>query len=338
MKLDIIMPHYKEKWEIGRKFFQMLDLQRGIDFSDFRVIIVNDGEEHHLPDELFANRAYAVVQHDIPHGGVSAARNAGLKASDAEWVMFCDFDDMFTNVYALRDILNVVPTNDFDMLWAEIISEDVLKTGEMVLHPRHENVVFIHGKLYRRQFLIDNDLTFDETLDFNEDSAFNAIMTTVVNFKRTGKILTTAPLYSWCYNPGSATTTPGNRGRALLGLWHRNRAVCEAFRKRMPYARYCSMVARTVWDTYHCLNVDIDELPDELKQIRAEFREWFPKHKALYEDCEPEWLEKVIAISRAEHDRGDTEENERWAVGDVAKLRDDVSIEDWLKEIEEGED
>ena len=151
MKLDIIMPHYKEKWEIGRKFFQMLDLQRGIDFSDFRVIIVNDGEERHLPDELFANRAYAVVQHDIPHGGVSAARNAGLKASDAEWVMFCDFDDMFTNVYALRDILNVVPTNDFDMLWAEIISEDVLKTGEMVLHPRHENVVFIHGKLYRRQ-------------------------------------------------------------------------------------------------------------------------------------------------------------------------------------------
>ena len=98
------------------------------------------------------------------------------------------------------------------------------------------------------------------------------------------------------------------------------------------------MVARTVWDTYHCLNVDIDELPDELKQIRAEFREWFPKHKALYEDCEPEWLEKVIAISRAEHDRGDQEEDERWAVGDVAKLRDDVSIEDWLKEIEEGED
>ena len=338
MKLDIIMPHYREPWETGKKFFSMLDMQRGVSFDDFRVILVNDGEECRLPDELFEGKKYKVAQHDIPHGGVSAARNAGLKLAEAEWVMFCDFDDMFCNIYALRDILNVIPTADYDMLWAEFISEDVLKSGEMVLHPRKENVVFIHGKLYRRQFLIDNDLWFDETLDYNEDSAYNAILNTVADFHRTGKILTTGPLYSWCYNPGSATTTPGNRGRALLGLWHRNKSVCEAYKKRMPYARYCAMVARTVWDAYHTLNVEAEELPEELEQIRREFREWFPAHRHLYEDVEPEWLERVKAISRAEHDRGDQEEDERWAVGDVAPLRTDVGIGEWLEEIEEGDE
>ena len=122
--LDIIMPHYDELWEEGEKFFAMLDLQRGADFSQIRVIFVEDGEENTIADEHFENRSYAVEHITIPHGGVSAARNAGLKASQAEWVMFCDFDDMFSNVYALRDILNVLPAPDYDVLWTEFCSED----------------------------------------------------------------------------------------------------------------------------------------------------------------------------------------------------------------------
>ena len=43
MLLDIIVPHYKEPWEVGRPLFEMLALQRGVSFSDFRVILVNDG-------------------------------------------------------------------------------------------------------------------------------------------------------------------------------------------------------------------------------------------------------------------------------------------------------
>ena len=73
----------------------MLALQRNIDFSDIGVILVSDGEESRLPDELFTDYPYDVKNLTIKHRGVSGARNAGMDASDAEWVMICDFDDTF---------------------------------------------------------------------------------------------------------------------------------------------------------------------------------------------------------------------------------------------------
>ncbi|MBR3108969.1 MAG: glycosyltransferase [Clostridia bacterium] len=253
--LDIIMPHYDEPWEEGKKFFSMLDLQRDADFSQVRVILVQDGPENTLDDFYFSSRPYEVRQILIPHGGVSAARNAGLKVSDAEWVMFCDFDDMFSNVYTLRDILNVL-SPAYDVLWADFFSEDKMADGSMRLHTRGRNLVFIHGKVYRREFLLEHDLWFDTALKFNEDSCFNAIANTIVDYRRTGQIKTLCPPYIWCYREGSATTSPENQGQALLGLYERNKRVCEAFRKRMPYDRYCAMVARTIWDTYYSCNVD----------------------------------------------------------------------------------
>lgn len=75
--LDIIMTHYTEHWATGAKFFNMLDLQRDVDFAQIRVILVNDGKENKLPEEYFSGRPYRVEQISIDHAGVSAARNAG---------------------------------------------------------------------------------------------------------------------------------------------------------------------------------------------------------------------------------------------------------------------
>ena len=42
--LDIIMPHYDEPWETGKKFFYMLDMQRGVDFSQFKSSLANKAD------------------------------------------------------------------------------------------------------------------------------------------------------------------------------------------------------------------------------------------------------------------------------------------------------
>lgn len=331
--LDLIVTHYKEPWETGEKFFNMLDLQRGVDFGEVKVILVNDGEENKLSDARFENRPYAVKQISIPHAGVSAARNAGIRASDAEWIMFCDFDDMFASVYALRDIMTVLPAPGFDMLWCEIYSEDKLKSGETILHKRLENVVFVHGKVYRRQFLIDNDLWFDTSLEFNEDSAFNAILQTVVDYRRTGKITTLAPIYIWCFNENSATTTPGNRWKALYGLYERNKRVCEAFKKRLPRDRYCAMVARTIVDAYYALNVE--EFPPELKDMYADFKAFYREHKKEYVSVPLKTMLEVKAISKAEHERGNQEEKERWNTACIdCMTKTEIPIRKWLESLE----
>ena len=245
-KLDIIVTHYHEPWSIGKKFFDMLDMQRGIDFSDFQVILVNDGEENALPEEYFSGRPYRVKQISIDHAGVSAARNAGLKAATAEWVNFCDFDDIYANVYALKDVLTLLPAPSYDLLWADIVCEN-----EHTLYMEHENYVFVHGKFIRRQFLIDNEMWFDTEIWYSEDSEWCAILDTMIDHKRVGKIKTIFPLYVWCYTPGSVTNTPGRKAEMQVCSYIRDKKVTEAFKQRMPYDRYCAMVARMVTNTYY---------------------------------------------------------------------------------------
>ena len=78
MTLDIIVTHYKEPWETGKRLFDSIALQECINFDDVGVILVNDGEGHELPAECFANYPFAVNQVSIKKGGVSRARNYGL--------------------------------------------------------------------------------------------------------------------------------------------------------------------------------------------------------------------------------------------------------------------
>ena len=329
--LDIIIPHYDEPWEEGEKFFTMLDLQRDADFSQVRVILVQDGPENTIDNSHFSGRPYGVRQIVIPHGGVSAARNAGLNAATGDFVMFCDFDDMFSNVYALRDILNVL-SPAYDILWAEFFSEDKMADGSMRLHTRGRNLVFIHGKVYRREFLLEHDLWFDTALKFNEDSCFNAIANTIVDYRRTGHIKTLCPPYIWCYREGSATTSPENQGQALLGLYERNKRVCEAFRKRMPYDRYCAMVARTIWDTYYSCNVD--KLSPEQQQIISDFKLWYAARRGCWLLVDDETMTQVRAVSQREHERGDQEAEARWNIEHQSRFRPEISIEDWLASLE----
>ena len=288
--LDIIMPHYDEPWEEGEKFFTMLDLQRDADFSQVRVILVQDGPENTIDNSHFSGRPYGVRQIVIPHGGVSAARNAGLNAATGDFVMFCDFDDI------------------------------------------GRNLVFIHGKVYRREFLLEHDLWFDTALKFNEDSCFNAIANTIVDYRRTGQIKTLCPPYIWCYREGSATTSPENQGQALLGLYERNKRVCEAFRKRMPYDRYCAMVARTIWDTYYSCNVD--KLSPEQQQIISDFKLWYAARRGCWLLVDDETMAQVRRISQSEHDRGDQEAEARWNIEHQSRFQPEISIEDWLASLE----
>lgn len=294
--LDMIVTHYREPWEMGEKFFAMLDLQRGIDFADFRVILVQDGEEGKLSPERFAHRPYKVEMITIPHAGVSAARNAGLDEATADWVMFCDFDDTFANVYALMDIMNVLDTEDCDLLWANFYVEARGDNGRVALAEQGLNSVFNHGKVYRRSFLLAQGLRFDPALPYCEDSLFNTAAYTICDPGRIGKIATPRPLYLWCDTPGSVTNTLKNGETAAVCAFRRNREVCELYQKMRPRGEYCAMVARTVMDCYYSLLGRADTPP--LQALRRDFCAWFRRHRREWREVPYETLRLVKDISR----------------------------------------
>ena len=261
--LDIIVTHYREPWEMGKPFFDMLACQRGINFSDIRVILVHDGVAP-FKAQNFESYPYAVEQVKIPHGGVSKARNNGLERATAKWVQFCDFDDRYTNIYALKQVLGVLNEQDCDMIWTPFWME--CYNGELyVKRMEKENLIWIHGKYYRREFLIENRVFFPEGIHYSEDSGFGAIVNELA--KRRGKIKTEFPVYSWVYRPDSVSTDKANETKNLTGFIDRNVWVVEEFKRRG--IDHINMVGRMFADAYWAFHQPGKSFPEEEERFNG---------------------------------------------------------------------
>lgn len=316
--LDIIVTHYKEPWSTVEKFFSMLDLQRGVSFSSFRVLFVNDGEENAFPSRRFSDHPYKVLQFSIPHAGVSSARNEGLSKASSEWVMFCDCDDTFTNIYSMMDILNVLPAPEVDLLWTDMYYE-YMRENELYLQKQGLNGVFIHGKLFRRQFLLDHHILFDPHLPYCEDSLFVTTAYTVADSKRIGRIAAQTPPYVWCYTEGSVTNSMKTMDKAHTYVYYRNKKVCEVYRQYRPYDQYCSMIARTIIDSYYALNAPT--LSDPLLEMKSDFKQWYSQHKSQWQAVPYDTLKEIKEASkRASH---------------ASNTIESISVTKWLNQLEQ---
>ena len=217
-KLDIIVTHYRLPFDAGKQLFDTIAVQRGINFADIRVIVVNDGYESILPAEAFDAYPYRVEQHTIPHSGVSAARNKGLCVADAEWVLICDFDDGFYNVYALEKFFEQM-RGGINVIIGKFYQE-CLRDGKFVLKEfTWRDGIFVHAKMFRRQWLEDNQLHFNDQLTLHEDSYFITLCLFTAGEGEVAMI--EDPVYIWQYNPSSASRLGGDFTLRTFDHWVR---------------------------------------------------------------------------------------------------------------------
>ena len=95
MKLQILVPQYKETEYIIKPLLDSVEIQQNVDLkNDVGVIIVNDGTDTHLSRDFLDGYTFHIDYYLHEHKGVSATRNACLDYATADYVMFCDADDM----------------------------------------------------------------------------------------------------------------------------------------------------------------------------------------------------------------------------------------------------
>ena len=230
----------------------MVGLQRNVDFKDVGVILVNDGEESRLPDELFKDYPYRVDNITIPHGGVSRARNAGLDASKADWVMVCDFDDQICSTLGLQLLFSAIEEDNKDMYWSHFLEEVTINDlGAVRLVPHGRDVIFVHGKMFRRQWLVDNNIRFNDGLTLHEDVYLNTIAQAVAPEDRIGEIKT--GFYLWCNNPDSVGRS--YKERFLIDtydhLMKQRNEIAKDFIRRKIDAHLKLCVCKTIVDAYY---------------------------------------------------------------------------------------
>ena len=302
--LDLIVTHYKSPFSLGKPFFDMLALQRNINFDDVGVILINDGEESALPDDLFKDYPYRVDNVVIPHGGVSVARNAGLDRSKADWVMICDFDDQFCSTLGLQLLFSAIQDDDKDMYWSHFLEEVVMPDGAVKLLPHGRDVIFIHGKMFRRQWLVDNNIRMCDGLTLHEDVFMNTVAQAVAPEDRIGEIKT--GFYLWCHNPVSVGRSYG--GRFVLDtydhLMKQRNALVKEFQKRNMQEQIELTVCKTVVDAFYDFQT-LFWMSKDAKKAREKNERWFctflKRYGQIYAKCDPKKIAKLAEGSRDFH-------------------------------------
>ena len=210
--LTIITPFYNSELYLK----DCLDSIRTQEFADFEVLMIDDGSNDRtgcIIDDfsVIDSRFKAIHQQN---GGVSSARNAGLKAATGEWICFVDSDDTLkpdalntlTNlgdnesdiVFAGYEIFNNKPFNIPQPITS--VKTNVELALELFAPSDYNYMGYSVAKLFRRSIITDNDIHFDESLFYNEDRLFNL---SFLLYARKG-MYTTVPVYNYIERAGSA--------------------------------------------------------------------------------------------------------------------------------------
>jgi glycosyltransferase involved in cell wall biosynthesis len=200
-KIQFLVPQYKENEETISFLLDSIEMQIYIDKKDVGVIICSDGGEYILDQKFLDKYSYDIDYVICEHRGVSATRNSALILSDSEYVMFCDADDGFVSsigVFSLIRSLDLNPQSE--MLSSKFFIEDNVDGIPLFTFGDHNNT-FVHGKVFRRDFLISHELFFDERLKIHEDSYF----CNIINFFAKHKIFNDNAFYCWRKNPNSVS-------------------------------------------------------------------------------------------------------------------------------------
>lgn len=192
-QVSIIIPAYNVENYIEKALYS-IERQS---FTDFEVIIVNDGstdETASLLDEYQAKNNHVHVIHQ-QNQGVSAARNAGLKNAVGEFILFMDPDDTLSPQHvsslikvAVDNQSDITRSSSYKLVYEETGKETLIEENLSELskedyiqrmfwsksfQERNRIGSAVWLALFKRSLLEKHAIWFDPELKFGEDTLFH---------------------------------------------------------------------------------------------------------------------------------------------------------------------
>ena len=187
--VSVVVPVYQTPLELLRRCLDSLEAQT---LEGVEVLLAFDEPADGYRDTVapYAQRMALRVL-ELPHGGVSAARNAGIRHAQGEWISFVDADDWIDPEMLARQVQEG-ESRGADIIMTEHVmeygassqprgyqSQAMLFAGEDkrrfecdVLKPQ-TGAGFVTAKLLRRALLMEREIFFREELSAAEDAEFD---------------------------------------------------------------------------------------------------------------------------------------------------------------------
>ncbi len=129
--LSVVIPAYNVEQFIRPAIDSVLSQS----FKDLEVIVVNDGSTDSTARRVAQVDDPRVRMISKPNGGLSAARNTGIRAAKGKYIALLDGDDVWSPDYATRhvDVLSRDPSVGISYSFLAYINERGERTGQLLI-------------------------------------------------------------------------------------------------------------------------------------------------------------------------------------------------------------
>lgn len=180
--ISVVVPIYN----MGKSLSTCIESILVQSFTDFEVLLIDDGSTDNSIEicNEYAQKDSRVRVFQKKNGGVSSARNLGIEKANGEWITFVDSDD-FIPVDAL---LNLSKNDCEDLIiggYKNHISDELISLqnettivkgvdlGEFLSLNINTSLFRTPWcKLFKKEIIIRENLKFDSSLIFGEDTVF----------------------------------------------------------------------------------------------------------------------------------------------------------------------
>lgn len=293
MKLSIIIPVYNTANYLERCVNSCLN--QNIKKDDYEIILINDGSTDNSLQLIrkTAENKINVSYYTQENRGLSETRNRGVRLAKGDYVWFVDSDDWIRE-NTLKDILDKCIKLDLDAFQLGAcnvleskkkriytVIENQVSTGLELMSLKNKFYVCVPFTIYRRQFLIDNDLYFYPRI-FHEDCEFSPR-----SYYCAKKVSGTNQIIYYVYNNMNSITHTMNPKRAydLLFVIKQLENFSAKFtgKERRIYSTEISINLNLLLIFANKLNgVEKEKIKKELFEQRAFYKHYFKSGKLKY--------------------------------------------------------
>lgn len=292
MKLSIIIPMYNVETYITK----CLDscIKQDLSSEEYEIICVNDGSPDNSAKiaRTIAEKHSNIKVIDRKNGGLSAARNTGLKYAQGDYVWFIDSDDWIVE-NCLKKVLDICKSHNLDIL--QICAANIFggKIVRKVSYKDDSQVVsgveaLRRGIFYcaqysiiRRLFLLENGLSFHEGI-VHEDNEYTP---RVYYFAK--RVLAISDILYFVYqNPHSITRTvnPKKAFDCITVMYELDNFMKDIKQDSKDVFHYhiASTFNVSMCDIIKTTPKDMDEFSKELYKNRHLYKHLIKQHKIIY--------------------------------------------------------
>lgn len=237
--ISVIIPVYNAQGYIAKTLQKLCDQS----YPNIEFIAVNDGSADNSGRIIAecSEKDSRIILKNTENRGVSAARNAGIRAASGEYLMFCDADDYpepimaerlysaaagaditlcgFNKISAVKTVCDEFPEEKIYTSTADIKENLIMPMCVWGYSNNGCVPKSVYGSvcrgLYKKRFLCENNISFPVGVVLGEDMLFNIQAFFAAKEIRVIKDC----LYNYVENPASATHTDS------IKLWEKYKTL-----------------------------------------------------------------------------------------------------------------